>query len=144
VKTVRLPDISVTHPSQIQAGDIVMRPKKLWVGSHYGTALPNGLIAHTTPGSGKHVGPVEEFSGGKPIKIKRPERTSADLERVMKRAVADIGKPYLPAIANCEHDVTTVHSGTAYSPMLQSVLVGLSIVLALGAVVLSKEIGLRN
>lgn len=143
MKTVRLPDVPITDPSQIQAGDIVMRPKKAWVGSHYGTALPNGLIAHTIPGKGKHVSTVNEFSGGKPIKIKRPERTPADLERVMKRAVADIGKPYVPAIANCEHDVTTVHSGRAYSPMLQSVVVGLSIGAALGAVVFSKELRRR-
>ena len=144
MKTVRLPDISITHPSQIQAGDIVMRPKKLWVGSHYGTALPNGLIAHTTPGKGKHIGLVDEFSGGKPIKVKRPERTPADLERVVNRAVADIGKPYLPAVANCEHDVTTVHSGRAYSPMLQSVVIGLSIGAALGAAVLSKDLRPRQ
>ena len=66
-----------------------------------------------------------------------------EIALVLQRAVADVGKPYLPAIANCEHDVTTIHSGgRPYSPMLQSVVVGIVIDVLL-LVKFSKRLGLR-
>jgi len=44
MKTVRLPDVPITDPSKnSMPGDIVMRPKKAWVGSHYGPTLPNSF-----------------------------------------------------------------------------------------------------
>jgi hypothetical protein len=104
-----------------------MRPKKLWVGNHYGTALDGGLVAHTTPEKGKHVSTLEEFAEGRPISIRRRRRTAIENLLIQQRAIADIGKPYLPAAANCEHDVTMIHDGRPYSPMLQSFVVGLAI-----------------
>jgi hypothetical protein len=138
IRTINPPEIRAIDPSQIQGGDIVMRRKKAWLGDHYGTALDGGLVAHTVPGRGKHVSTLAEFAEGKPVRFKRPVRTPQERYLAQQRAVADLGKPYLPAVANCEHDVTTVHSGRAYSPMLQSVVVGLALSAVLGAVTISK------
>jgi len=137
------PEVRATDPREIQPGDIVMRPKKAWVGDHYGTALEGGMVAHTVPGRGKHVSTLAEFAAGKRLKYKRPVRTPAEISRVQQRAVADLGERYRPAVANCEHDVTTIHSGRPYSPMLQSVLVGIGIGAIIGVVKLSKELRLR-
>lgn len=131
------------NPSAIQGGDLVMRRKKGWLGYHYGTAIDGGVIAHTTPVPGKHIGTPNEFADGLPVFIKRRASTPLESYLIQQRALEDLGRPYLPAVANCEHDVTRVHGGTPYSPMLQSVLIGLSIGALLGAVKFSKELGLR-
>ncbi len=104
-----------------------MRPKKLWMGYHYGTGVDGGLVAHTVPGRGKHVSTLEGFCEGKPYLIKRPRRTPIENLAVQQRALSDLGKPYDPTTANCEHDITTAHDGAPSSPMLQSVVIGLSL-----------------
>jgi hypothetical protein len=125
-------------PSPLRGGDLVIRPKLSGWGFHYGTALDSGFIAHMTPEDGKHIGSLDEFAAAKPVFIKRPNRTAVQNQIIQQRALFDIGKPYAPANANCEHDVTNVHEGAPRSPMVQSIVIGLSIstilALALGAV----------
>lgn len=111
----------------VQPGDLVMRPKHSGWGFHYGTGVSGALVAHTTPEMGKHVGPLEEFADGKHVAIRRPNRHPFANFAVEQRALSDLGRPYDAIKANCEHDVTTVHDGVARSPMLQSVVIGLSI-----------------
>ncbi len=132
------------HQPNVQSGDLVMRPKNFLgglFGKHYGTALDGGLVAHTLPGKGKHISTLEEFAEGHPISIKRRSRTATENRLVQQRAVADLGKRYLRAVANCEHDVTTVHDGRSYSPMVDCLTIGLVIgVVAFGFKLIKESV----
>jgi len=116
-----------------------MRPKRFWVGYHYGTVLDDGQIAHTMPGVGKRVTSLQEFADGKGVTAKRGTRTPLENAAVQQRALSNLGAPYKATASNCEHDASYVHDGVAWSPMLRSVLLGLGIGAVLGILVNSSN-----
>ena len=114
--------IMILSNSPVHRGDIIVHPKTSGWGSHYGTGVDGGFVAHTTPDLGKHVGTLEEFASGLPCAILHPRRTDCDFDAVQKRALWDLGKPYNTVTANCEHDTTFAQTGVASSPTLNGVL----------------------
>ena len=113
--------------SPVQPGDLVYRPKTSGLGLHYGTGISGGVIAHTMPNIGKHVGTLDEFSDGKPVTIVRPLRTPIQNHAIEQIALSDLGKPYHEVTANCEHDVYAVHAGSSQSPTVNNIrLAGLA------------------
>jgi hypothetical protein len=117
----------------IQGGDIIRRPKKNGGGWHYGTVLETGMIAHTLPVIGKHICTLEEFCDGLPYSIQRPPRTWQQNLDVQLRALEDIGAPYVLPTANCEHDISRVHTGVSRSPSVDK---GILITAAVAAIFL--------
>lgn len=107
---------SVRPKSPVQAGDIVIRPKRSGGGRHYGTGLSDGRVAHTTPETGKTIQSLAEFSAGLPVFINRPNRTPDQKAVVQQRALSNLGARYIAADANCEHDMTMAQYGIPHSP----------------------------
>jgi hypothetical protein len=108
--------------SPIQPGDLVVRPAKFGLFNHYGTGLSSGMIAHTTPGPGKHIGTLGEFADGQPVAVLRPVRTTLENAMVEQRAVSNLGKPYALA-DNCEHDASFAQTGVPGSGTLKGALI---------------------
>jgi hypothetical protein len=111
-----------TPPSPVEAGDILIRPKKSGFGFHYGTGLSNGLVKDTTPEQGKHVTTFEGFQDGFPAWIVRPDRTPVENLMVEQRALSTVGDPYHLGADNCEHDMTFAQTGVAISSTVNTVL----------------------
>ncbi|MGA9474349.1 MAG: hypothetical protein WBV36_17915 [Terriglobales bacterium] len=119
--------IPTSPQAYLQSGDTLVRPKDNGLGSHYGTWLSMGAVAHTTPGYGKHLGTFDEFAAGKPVGIIRPSRTIEDNFLTEFRAIEDLGKKYDVLAANCEQDVTRVHEGAARSPSVGWAVAGVAL-----------------
>jgi len=100
-------------------GAIVARPKDSGWGYHYGTRLPNGLVAHTMPGRGKHISTIQQFAAGKPVQMMYLDRTPAGNLLAAQRAVMDLGGRYELFRDNCETDVNRVHFGIPKSPTVK-------------------------
>ena len=120
-----------TPPSPVEAGDILIRPKKSGFGFHYGTGLSNGLVKDNTPENGKHVTTFEGFQDGLPAWIVRPDRAPVENWIVEQRALSNIGDPYQLGADNCEHDMTFAQTGLATSSTVNTVL-GLGALVGLG------------
>jgi hypothetical protein len=127
-----------TPPSPVEAGDILIRPKKSGLGFHYGTGLSNGLVKDNTPEKGKHVTTFEGFQDRLPAWIVRPDRTPVENLLVEQRALSNIGDPYHLGADNCEHDMTFAQTGVATSSTVNTVL-GLGALVGLGILVANQS-----
>jgi hypothetical protein len=112
----------------------VLRRKDSGFGFHYGTGVTWGNVAHTMPGIGKHIGPLDEFGDRKPVTIIRPNRAPIQNYLVEQAALSDLGRRYDEWAANCEHDVHRVHTGQAQSPTVNGIKLLCGVALVIGLV----------
>ncbi|MGD0014388.1 MAG: hypothetical protein ABSD56_08205 [Bryobacteraceae bacterium] len=106
----------------VEPGDLMIRPKHSGIDFHYGTAVSSNLVAHKTPELGKHLGTRVEFCAGLPCWSERYPRTAYQKAEVVRVAVSDLGSPWFPLHANCEHDATRAQFGIAYSPTVNRIV----------------------
>jgi hypothetical protein len=126
--------VRLTPPSPVEQGDILIRPKKSGCGYHYATGLSNGLVKDNTPEHGKHITTFEGFQQGIPAWIVRPYRTQEENAIVERRALSNLGDPYVAASDNCEHDMTFAQTGIPSSATV-NIIAGLGAVAALGVLI---------
>lgn len=105
---------------QPQNGDILKKNKQGFL--HYGIYVGNGLVFQNTPEKGEHDCSFQEFANGQPvtcISISQDKR-----EEVMSRLSQSLSnaKQYNLLFNNCEHTVTRIVVGQAFSPQLQKVV----------------------
>ena len=117
---------------QVQPGDLLVRRKHSGFGWHYGTGVRYGLVAETTPDTGKRVTTLENFCAGEPGFIVRYDRTPFENAAVEQRALFNVGEPYTIPAANCEHDSNFAQIGLAISPTVDGVMCILGIVAVIG------------
>lgn len=123
----------MNHHNQIQVGDILTRPKKEGLITHYGVAIGANAIVQNTPGRGEHVVDLRGFACGLPVKVRRAQ---ANPQAVISRATAVLANPrkYDVFINNCEHTAAKIIKGTPESPQL-SLWLGLAAIAGLVFVV---------
>lgn len=95
---------------------------------HHGVVLPSGEVLHNTPLEGEHRSSEEEFRKGRRMYV------AGHIEPMNHWRLRSVDedpaspRPYNPLTNNCEHTVTRVTEGVAYSPQLQdrlaSIVVG--------------------
>lgn len=105
----------------IRIGDVLTRPKAAGFVTHAAVAIWNGLVLHNTPEKGEHAATVREFAAGGPVAV---HPTGANPSVVVARAQRVLANPqgYDPVKNNCEHTVTKVVHGTAWSPQVKAIL----------------------
>ena len=93
--------------------------------THYGIYSGNGMVIDNSSTKGKVVErPIEEFSGGRPIRVV-PITSRYPPHEVLKRARERVGMPYGWFSQNCEHFVNVVQLNRAESQQVQNLVVSL-------------------
>lgn len=113
--------VRTLHPSPVQGGDLVMRPKESGIGFHYGTGLSNGMVKDKMPRVGHAIRSLDRFCAGKPVTIVRFNRSPEENMLVEYRALTNPNKDYTYEAGNCEHDMTYAQYGLEFSPTADSV-----------------------
>ena len=121
------------HPPSSVA---VLSRRKGGILRHVGLLLPDGRVAHCSPGHGEHISPVEEFSDGQDVTIERlltPGESAVTMHRISQAVSAS--HAYDALTNNCEIFAHRMIGEIPVSPQLQSmaVLVGLAALLRVSA-----------
>ena len=114
---------------QIQRGDWVQVFSTRFGVWHHGIVRrlffgPGGIaveIIHNTKGGGVAAVDWYEFAAGNPVLLHRRPESAEHAADVVKRAEANIGKPYYLFAQNCEHFASFAFAGEAESKTLQGV-----------------------
>lgn len=101
----------------------VVSRRKAGAFRHVGVLLPDGRVAHCSPGRGEHISSIEEFAAGEDINI---ERLVSELESAAttRRIAAAIRNPkmYDALSNNCEIFANRVTGQNPISPQLSAAL----------------------
>lgn len=116
-------------------GDILTRPKFSFI-DHAGVYLGNGLVLHNSPEKGEHVSDIDEFASGREVGV-TPTSPNAKA-KIMERVQTTLRNPrvYDAPTNNCEHTVTRITEGRAYST---TVLVVCLVTVAIAAILISRR-----
>ena len=111
----------MTSMTAIRIGDVLTRPKAAGFVTHAAVAIWNGLVLHNTPEKGEHAATVREFAAGGRVTV---HHTGMDPSVAAARAHSVLANPqgYDPIKNNCEHTVTKVVHGKAWSPQVKAIL----------------------
>jgi|WetSurMetagenome_2_1015567.scaffolds.fasta_scaffold50474_5 hypothetical protein len=93
---------------------VIARAKLSGLGEHWGVLLPNGLVAHNTDDKGPHYMTLQEFHGGKPVKVIR-DVPQSEYHATHNRIQQELSQPmgYDLLTNNCEIFANRV---TGYMP----------------------------
>jgi hypothetical protein len=129
------PELSVSmdrNLARIQVGDIVAVFGRGCVhdGLYVGRRGFDGRdIVHNDKSRGVVLETLEEFSGGRPVSLKRRvAKNHFEQEAIAQRAFALIGQNYDLMTFNCEHAANFAQGGRRESPQLQAAFVLLGFV----------------
>ena len=100
----------------LRAGDKLVRKKLL--ADHTAIYLGDGKVLHNAPDKGEHLSSFEEFAQGKDVKYYSPDESKRSY--ILGNAYKILNNPgsYNFFTNNCEHTVTKVTKGKAYSEQL--------------------------
>jgi hypothetical protein len=135
--------MNYTHPSQVPAGTVVAVPIRVGLLTvvHPGLVTdrcgPDGLPTVINASKRRDRRHVEEtwsqYAEGNPVTLQRMP-TTVGVAEMLRRARADLGKPWDLLGANCEHAIRRWRGLVVESPQLQAGIVLAAVVaLALAA-----------
>jgi hypothetical protein len=110
-------------PSTTPFVGLVSRPKLTGAGRHAGVMLPDGQVAHMTPG-GAAVVSFEEFAQGHEVKAEKAAPRSSHWQ-LQWRAHQSVGRTptYDLLNRNCEHYATWLIGDEPQSPQVNGAVV---------------------
>src|ERR1700752_4554096 len=77
------------QPVEIYAGQMVARPKKNGIGTHYGVALGKGIFFHNDPEHGAHFSDFDSFAAGRAVEpASQAPATQAGYQQILRNAQA--------------------------------------------------------
>jgi hypothetical protein len=104
---------------------------------HVGVYAGDGMVFHNHPNSGQQLVSIDQFSGGRKIRVKKAG--ALDKQAFVQRLQQAQQQPnsYNLFLRNCEHTASTLRSGSANSPQLW-LYSGMSVLILAGSLVLSR------
>ena len=113
--------MNIRHPTRFVG--LISRPKLSGAGRHAGVLLPDGRVAHMTPG-GAAIVAFEDFALGRPIKFDKTAAVECH-HQLLWRAQQSAGRmpPYDLWNRNCEHYATWLLGEEPQSPQVTGALV---------------------
>ena len=106
---------------------------------HVGVYAGNGMVFHNHPDSGQTLVTLEQFAGGRRIKVKKPGVSDQSAFRQRLHHAQQQPSGYNVFRRNCEHTVSTLRDGSASSPQLW-LYSGLSVLAVAGSWALGRAI----
>jgi hypothetical protein len=104
---------------------------------HVGVYAGDGMVFHSHPNSGQQLVSIDQFSGGRKIRVKKagvldPQAFVQRLQQAQQQP-----NSYNLFLRNCEHTASILRNGSANSPQLW-LYSGMSVLVLAGSLVLSR------
>ena len=120
----------------IPIGTLLVYRKMFGLVKHYGVYVGPNTVLQNTPEKGEHLISLEEFCGGKTVRMIPTGAHPADVMARARKILAN-PKKYDLVNCNCEHTASETVHGKATSPQL--ILLGLIFVAVAAVILLPKR-----